>query len=264
MTFSSKLLPCASAIVMVTWLPITWAAACATDSAMTGLILPGMIDEPGCTSGRAISPNPARGPDPSQRTSLAIFNMLTATVFRTPLASVTAFSVLCAWKWFSVSRMGRPVDDARRAQTISGELNVTPDARADGRSTKRDLAKFIDRVAQAASLQRSIWPACPKNSWPSRMGVASCRCVRPVLITSQKVADLSASACCRRSKCRHEFYSDAVGGGNLYRRRDDIVGRLAAVDVVVGMNHSGADLAAENLRRPIGNDLVRVHIRGRS
>ena len=38
---------------------------------MTGLTLPGMIDEPGCRSGIAISPSPARGPEPIQRRSLA-------------------------------------------------------------------------------------------------------------------------------------------------------------------------------------------------
>ena len=39
---------------------------------MTGLTLPGMIDEPGCRSGRLISPSPVRGPEPIQRRSLQI------------------------------------------------------------------------------------------------------------------------------------------------------------------------------------------------
>ena len=57
---------------MVASLPITWAATIVTDSQMTGLTLPGMIDEPGCTAGIAISAMPARGPQPSRRMSLAI------------------------------------------------------------------------------------------------------------------------------------------------------------------------------------------------
>ena len=56
----------------------------ATDSAMTGLTLPGMIDEPGWTAGSSISPIPARGPEPSQRMSLAIFSRLTAIVLQRP------------------------------------------------------------------------------------------------------------------------------------------------------------------------------------
>ena len=45
---------------------------------MTGLTLPGMIDEPGWRSGRMTSKKPQRGPEPSQRTLLANENRLTA------------------------------------------------------------------------------------------------------------------------------------------------------------------------------------------
>ena len=42
----------------------------AASSAITGLILPGMIDEPGCSAGRLISASPVLGPDDSRRKSL--------------------------------------------------------------------------------------------------------------------------------------------------------------------------------------------------
>ena len=45
---------------------------------MTGLTLPGMIDEPGWRSGRITSKKPQRGPEPSQRMLLAMENRLTA------------------------------------------------------------------------------------------------------------------------------------------------------------------------------------------
>src|SRR5215208_2273052 len=51
---------------------------------MTGLTLPGMIEDPGCMGGRLISPNPALGPDESSRRSLQIFDSLTAHRLRTP------------------------------------------------------------------------------------------------------------------------------------------------------------------------------------
>ena len=47
---------------------------------MTGLTLPGMIDEPGCRSGMRISASPVRGPEPIQRMSLAILISATAIV----------------------------------------------------------------------------------------------------------------------------------------------------------------------------------------
>ncbi len=46
---------------------------------MTGLTLPGMIDEPGCTAGRVISPKPVRGPDDIRRRSSMILSRSTAS-----------------------------------------------------------------------------------------------------------------------------------------------------------------------------------------
>src|SRR6476620_706494 len=55
-----------------------WKQIWLTSSGMTGLTLPGMIDEPGCIGGRLISFNPQRGPDESQRRSLQILEICTA------------------------------------------------------------------------------------------------------------------------------------------------------------------------------------------
>src|SRR5262245_27292775 len=52
-----------------------------TTSGITGLTLPGMIDEPGCFGGRLISRNPHRGPDESSRKSLQTFDSLMARLF---------------------------------------------------------------------------------------------------------------------------------------------------------------------------------------
>ena len=45
---------------------------------MTGLTLPGMIEDPGCSAGRLISASPARGPEASRIRSLEIFAILIA------------------------------------------------------------------------------------------------------------------------------------------------------------------------------------------
>ena len=50
--------PASAAKVMVTSLPITSKATWLTTSGITGLTLPGMIDEPACRAGRLISPKP--------------------------------------------------------------------------------------------------------------------------------------------------------------------------------------------------------------
>src|SRR5256885_10630684 len=57
---------------MAASLPMTWTATMVTASACVGFTLPGMIEEPGSFSGRVSSPRPQRGPEASQRMSLAI------------------------------------------------------------------------------------------------------------------------------------------------------------------------------------------------
>ena len=60
-------------MLTATSLPITWAQSMVIASLWVGFTLPGMIELPGSFSGMVISPMPERGPDASQRTSLAIF-----------------------------------------------------------------------------------------------------------------------------------------------------------------------------------------------
>jgi hypothetical protein len=49
-TFSSNW-PAWTAIITAVSFPMTWNAIMSAHSAMTGLTLPGMMDEPGCTGG---------------------------------------------------------------------------------------------------------------------------------------------------------------------------------------------------------------------
>ena len=76
--------PASAAKVTVASLPITSKAIWFTTSGITGLTLPGMIDEPGCNCGRLISLKPARGPEARRRRSLQIFESLTAVRLMTP------------------------------------------------------------------------------------------------------------------------------------------------------------------------------------
>ena len=79
---------------------VTPAAADAwmTASGITGLTLPGMMDEPGCTVGSFSSASPQRGPEPSQRMSFAIFCNATARQRSAPPIASTPSSDDCARK----------------------------------------------------------------------------------------------------------------------------------------------------------------------
>ena len=113
-----------------------------------------MIEEPGCTAGSAISPIPARGPEPSQRMSLAIFIRLTAMVRSAPLAATASSSVLCAWKWLVVSRTAMPVASASAADHHAGERVGAIDAGADRRAAQRQLRS--SNVAVRAPLDAAL------------------------------------------------------------------------------------------------------------
>src|SRR3990167_6034203 len=88
-TFNSKL-PWEPAKVMAVSFPITCTHTMVIASHCVGLTFPGIIDEPGSFAGNINSPKPQRGPEPNQRTSLAIFINAHASVFSTPLTSTNA------------------------------------------------------------------------------------------------------------------------------------------------------------------------------
>jgi hypothetical protein len=73
--------PASAAIDTVRSLPITRKQTMFTTSGITGLTLPGMIDEPGCFAGRLISRRPQRGPEESSRRSLQTLESLIARLF---------------------------------------------------------------------------------------------------------------------------------------------------------------------------------------
>ena len=127
--------------------PITWADTWHTTSGITGLTLPGMIEEPFCNSGMTISEIPERGPDPIQRRSLAILVSDTATDLRAPDASTETVAV-----GLGLERVGGRHDlepgvgDQPRAHARR-ELGMRVQAVADGGAAKRDLADAGEAVA---------------------------------------------------------------------------------------------------------------------
>src|SRR4051794_15883066 len=86
---------------------------------MTGLTLPGMIEEPGCIGGRKISFSPQRGPDDIQRRTLQIFEICTAARFIVPAICANEPESCVASMRLSAFFSGRPVASERRLVTRS-------------------------------------------------------------------------------------------------------------------------------------------------
>ena len=60
---------------------------------------------------------------------------------------------------------------------------------------------------------------------------------------------------------RQQHVARGHGGGDVHGGREGVVGRLAHVAVVVGVDGGfGPHLAAEDFNRAVGDDLVRVHV----
>ena len=147
--FSCRL-PWAAAKAMVASLPSTCAHTISSASHWVGFTLPGMIDEPGSLAGRISSPSPARGPEPSQRMSLAIFASGTASPRSPADAAAAASAPPSAANLFGAVTNGYPVDSAIRAATSAanpgGALSPVPTAVPPAASSYRSVQERVEPV----------------------------------------------------------------------------------------------------------------------
>ena len=229
----------------------TWVTA----SGMTGFTLPGMIDEPGCRSGRRISARPVRGPLPIQRRSLAILTSATASVAQLARQPRPA-------------RRARPGRRSGRGASVSGRPSV---ARRAGRSTAAGEAGFgalrpvptavppsgssptrgqrVARAARSPSLDlRGV--AAELLAERDRRGVHQVGAARPSRpsANSRCLAPQRAGAGARAPGSRSSTI--AIGRGEVDGRREHVVGRLRGVDVVVGVHRPAEPLATPGWRAP--------------
>ncbi len=139
-TFSSKL-PEAPPIPTATSLPITWAHTMVSASHWVGFTLPGMIELPGSFSGMRSSPIPLRGPEASQRTSLAILVSAPARVRSVPWALTRASCAARASNLLGAETKARPLRSAMtraaRSPNPRGALRPVPTAVPPSASSRR-------------------------------------------------------------------------------------------------------------------------------
>ena len=102
---------------MATSWPSTCAHTMVSASTWVGLTLPGMIELPGSLAGSRSSPNPARGPLPISRMSLAIFVSATASMRSAACRPTSASWPAIAANRLSATTNGAPSRRASRAAT---------------------------------------------------------------------------------------------------------------------------------------------------
>ena len=111
-----------------------------------------MIELPGSFSGMRISPRPERGPEASQRTSLAIFISDAASVFSAPCAKTIASCAASASNLFGAETNGSPVARASSRGDARAELGMRVEPGADRRAAERELAQVRQRGARRARM----------------------------------------------------------------------------------------------------------------
>ena len=143
-------------MVMAVSLPITWADTCRTTSGITGLTLPGMIEEPFCSSGSSSSPIPARGPEPISARSLAILVSETAITLSAPgqLDQRVAVALGLERVLGRADLQPRLLGQAR--PHAGGELLVGVEAGAGGGAAERDLRDLGQRVAHPPGAEADL------------------------------------------------------------------------------------------------------------
>ena len=132
---------------------------------------------------------------------------------------------------------------------------------ADGAAADAEVAQIVGRLVDATHAACDRAGVARVNSWPRRIGIASCRCVRPVFTTSSNSVALGGQRAAQRLERRDERRRAASRQREANRRRDHVVRRLRHVDVIVRMHGRVlAALSAEDLVGAIGQHLVRVHV----
>ena len=180
-------------------------------SLCVGLTLPGMMDEPGSFSGMLNSPMPLRGPLASQRTSLAIFIRLAASVLSAP------------WAWTSASHDGHGLELVRRGDErqagqprqlgrhLFGVALGRVQPGADGGAAQRQFAQMRQRGAHMRLAMRQLRHVARE--------LLAQRQRRRVL--QMGAADLHDVVKVAATFCASVARSFSIAGSSLFVMRDD-------------------------------------------
>ena len=243
--------PCRPPTVIAVSLPMTCAATWRTTSGMTGLTLPGMIDEPFCSSGRKISPMPARGPEPMSAMSCAILVSDTATTFSAPDSSTSASRLACASNGSAGGSILSLVCLRELAADLLGELRVRVEPGAGRGAAERDLAhvdeRRLDALLAEADLRRVAAELLAEGHGHRVHEVRA-----PRLDDVLEALGLARERALELLERGQQLVGRTIERREVHGAGEHVVGGLAHVDVVVGVH------AVAGQR---GEDLVGVHVR---
>ena len=225
-----------------------------------GFTLPGMMELPGSFSGMVISPMPQRGPEASHRTSLAI--LFSGRRHRLERAVGVHERIVARQRFELIGRGHEGV--AAQLRELAGhphrELGVGIEAGPHRGSAQGQLGEVgqggldvLDAVVELGDVARELL-AQGQGGGVLQMRPADLHDVGEGLgLHVQRVSEVA--------QVRNDVVDEGLHRGHAHGGGEDVVRRLAVVDVVVGVDQPFlAALAPEDLAGPVGQDLVHVHV----
>ena len=195
-----------------------------------------MIELPGWSSGSRISPIPQRGPDPSQRMSLATLVRLTAAERSAPDASTSPSRAASASNRFGAWRSGTPISSPMLRMIFGRELGRRVDPGAHGRAAERQLRHRRQRGARrGARCCSHLRVARELLAEPDRHRVLQVG-APDLHDVVERLAPSRPARACSASQRREQLALERLRGGDVDGRGEDVVRRLPHVDVVVGVD----------------------------
>ena len=132
----------------------------------------------------------------------------------------------------------RSIEPGDRAQMLDHErriLGLDVHAGADRAAADAEIAQIVGGLSMRCDAAIDRARRTRVNSWPSRIGIASCRCVRPLLSTSSNSAPFASSASRSSSNAASELRASASAPSRMAVGITSLV-RLRHVDVIVRMH----------------------------
>ena len=200
-----------------------------------GLTLPGMIELPGSFSGSFSSPRPQRGPEPSRRMSLAILVSDTARTLSAPDSSTNVSCAASASNLLGAVSKGRRVSCAISVGELLGEALGRVEPGADRGAALGELVEPGQHRLDPGDARFDLEGIARKFLAERQRG----------RVLEMGAADLDDPVPARRLRGepavdgverRKEPLGDRARGGDVHRGREAVVGRLALVDMIVGVD----------------------------
>ena len=220
-------------IVIAASLPITWAATWITTSGITGLTLPGMIEEPFCSSGRRSSASPRARAGAHQRQ--VVGDLVERDGVDLQRAGQLDQRVAVALRLEGVERRGdrQAGVGGELLAHLGGELRVGVQAGAGGGAAERDLAdppqRRLDPLDAEPHLRRVAAELLAEGHRDRvhQVGAARLDDVGEAPSPSPQARPRAPPIAGSRS------WVTSSSAARWTALREDVVGRLAHVDVVV-------------------------------